>query len=202
MANDRFHVAPLLSTLAELKAIRHERGDRSPFKDQTEFLRWADKVEPLLAFDVGVSDEFRGNVRSVKMLVGWRVAGKYDGAVSEAIGTVNKAIALLELTLKAAADSLSPSARGPASVVPLPPPESVTLKWLFAHATWSVYAMFLGSLAVSFGIGRELGKLETQIQSSSLSKPALTNAQPTSSVNSGSELTKPEAKSNSASTPK
>ena len=189
---------PPPSVLVALKEIRYERGDRSPFRDHSDFLRWTDKAEPLLGFNDSLLAEFRDSVRAAKLVIGWK-QDKYDGAVNSAIGAVNRAITILEheeppATAPAIVEA---EAEAPKAVEP-----KVTLKWMFEHATWPVYATLLGAVAVAFGFGREVGKLETQIQSNSFSKPAPMTTTPTSTTNSSKEPTKLDVKSHIASAPK
>lgn len=184
-------------TLASLRTLRRERGSSSPFSNHTEFLQWADQILPLLEFDEKLAVEFKHLVEAATTVETWRPE-KYVPNINNAVGCVARAIALLEhadktpVPLPAASSEASPPAAD----------AKVTMKWLFEHATWPVYATFLGSLAVSFGIGREVGKFETQIQSSSLSKPAPITTTPTNTMNSSSEPMKPEVKSHTASSPK
>jgi hypothetical protein len=185
-------------TLESLKALRHERGDTSPFATHTEFLRWADQAAPLLAFEPELAEAFKSSASAATTVRTWKPE-KYVPAINNAIGTVNRAITLLEHVqpTTAAAEELKAPAEVPNATEP-----KVTLKWLFEHATWQVYTSLLGALAVAFGLGRELGKLETQIQTSSLSKPAPTTTTPTDTMNNSKEPTKLEVKSHIASAPK
>jgi hypothetical protein len=183
--------------LKSLKALRRERGNSSPFGSHTEFLRWSDEVLPLLEFEDKLAAEFKHLVDAATSVETWRPQ-RYAPNINNAVGCVTRAITLLEHADKTPVPL--PTASSEAS--PLTADAKVTLKWLFEHATWPVYATFLGSLAVSFGIGREVGKFETQIQSSSLSKPAPITTTPTNTINNSSEPMKPEVKSHTASSPK
>ena len=184
-------------TLESLKTLRHERGDTSPFATHTDFLRWADQAAPLLAFDTELADAFKGSASAATTVKTWKPE-KYVPAINNAIGAVNRAITLLEHARPPTIASDEPaSSESTKATEP-----KFTLKWLFAHATWQVYTSLLGALAVTFGLGRELGKLETQIQSSSFSNPAPTTTTPTKTINSSKEPTKPEIRSHIASSPK
>ena len=187
--------------LAELQKLRRERSEASPFASHDEFLRWTDQVEPLLQFQPSFLASFLHSVNAAKMVHGSRHQN-FRG-VNEAVATVNKAIAHLELELKsppAPPVVVATQARTtPAADVPAQP--KVTLKWVYEHASWTVYATFLGAVVASFAAGREVGKLETHIQSSTLSKPAPMTIAPTPATTSNSELIKPTAKLHIASSP-
>ena len=191
-------------TLESLKALRHDRGDRSPFSNHNEFLKWVDRASPLLAFNQALAEEFNNSSSAATTVRTWRPE-KYIPAINNAIGAVNRAIILLEHTaLPATASTNETQIYAPIQselksnqVYP-----KVTLKWLFEHATWPVYATFLGAVAVAFGAGREVGKFEVQIQSSSLSKPTPTTMTPTNTMKSSNELVKPEIRSHISSSPK
>jgi hypothetical protein len=138
------------STLAQLRAIRQDRGSRSPFQDHTAFLCWTDEAAPLLSFNAALAQEFAGNVHSAKMLFGWKEKeGRYDGAVSEAIGTVNKAIALLEAQIASATESPGVTAITP----PLVAPERVTIRWLVDHVPVPSLGGGVALLISTFGAG-------------------------------------------------
>ena len=185
-------------TLESLRALRRERGDTSPFATHTDFLRWADQAAPLLAFEPELAEAFKGSASAATTVRTWK-PDKYVPAINNALGTVNRAITLLENMRPTAAElNEQPTPAGP----PKAAEPKVTLKWLLEHATWQVYTSLLGALAVAFGLGRELGKLETQIQTSNLSKPAPTTTTPTNTMNSSKEPTKLEVKSHIASAPK
>ena len=191
-------------TLESLKALRRDRGDHSPFSNHTAFLKWVDEAAPLLAFNQALAEEFNNSTQAATIVRTWRPE-KYVPAINDAIGAVNRAITLLEHTAPPSAASTNeiensdPMQFGAQSKQVDP---KVTLKWLFEHASWSVYTTFLGVVVVAFGIGREIGKFETQIQSNSLSKPAPTTITPTNTIKSNNELVRPEIKSHIASSPK
>lgn len=180
---------PPPSVLVALQAICHERSDRSPFRDHTDFLRWADKAEPLLSFNDVRLQEFKSSVHAAKMVFGWK-EDKYDGAVNGAIGAVNQAIIELEHQQLSVAP-LPTSDRGPQEP-PTPkavlPPEKLTIKWLYEHAPWSFYAWFFGALAVSFAAGFSASQIMTSIKTTNFSNAAPNTATSTS-ANSPSRST-------------
>jgi hypothetical protein len=183
------------SVLAELKTIRYERGTRSPFKDHTEFLRWSDKAEPLLAFHPGFTEEFKGSVHSAKNLLGWKEE-KYDGAINNAIGVVNKAITLLETQVVA----LEPAALAPeVQSRPLAAPDRVTLKWLYEHVPFPLAAGAVGTLVAAFLLG--LAFSETKMYAlvkSTVAMPSVSTASPAANTTEG----QPKNVSHTASSPK
>ena len=161
------------SVLAELKTIRHERGANSPFKDHTDFLRWSDKAEPLLAFHPGFTEEFKGSVNAAKNLLGWEES-KYVGAINNAIGVVNKAITLLETqSVSLEAVALAPEVQPR----PLAAPDKITIKWLYEHVPLPFVVGGVGALAAAFAIGLTFS--ETQMYAlikNTIAKPSTSSA--------------------------
>jgi hypothetical protein len=167
---------PPPSVLAALKEVQHERGDRSPFKDHTHFLRWVDQAEPLLGFNQALLEEFQSTVRAATLMIGWK-QDKYDGAVNSVIGAVNRAI--IELEHQEPVPAPTPSAPQTEHSAPAAP-ERLTLKWLYEHAPWSFYAWFFGSLAAAFAAGLSASEALTTMKSMNLSNQAPTTTRPMS----------------------
>jgi len=159
--------------LVELKRLRRERGETSPFQNHTAFLKWADEVEAHLHFHPAFLQSFKHSVHAAKMVHGSRLDN--TRGVNEAIGTVNKAITLLE-TQEAAdleAKKLSPVA----TAISYPP--KLTLKWLYEHAPWSFYVWLFGALSASFGVGFAISTATTKIISRPFSSAAPMTTDPT-----------------------
>ena len=160
--------------LEELKKLKFQRSDISPFKNEMELLKWTDSVKPLLSFDAKLQSAFAHQITVAKL----NFTGNNVSAVNEAIGILNQAILGLDTTLATNVE--------PKEIVlqaqKLETPAKLTIKWLIDHAPWSIYAWLFGALAVSFSAGRELGKIEYKMQSSSLSNPAPITTAPTSAT--------------------
>ena len=164
----------LAPVLAELKTIRHERADVSPFKDHIEFLRWSDRAEPLLSFSLELTDKFKDSVNAATAVRDWRPQ-MYVGAVQGAIEAVNKAITLLEMQIA----SESTDTMMDLTTQPLAAPEKLTIKWLYEHAPWSFYAWLFGALSVAFALGFQASEIRMAMYSKNVSSPAAITTAPT-----------------------
>ena len=134
--------------LAELKAIRQARSNVSPFKNHTEFLRWADKAQSLLAFNPQLAADFKGSVDAATAVEKWRPE-RYPVAVNGAIGSVNEAITLLEIQIASTPNTPAPEPRTSS----LAPPEKVTIRWLIDHVPFFLVVGGAALLVSTFGLG-------------------------------------------------
>jgi len=169
-------------TLQSLIALRYERTDYSPFKTHTEFLQWADKAGPLLQFNGELAQQFLGSVHAATAVRTWKPE-KYISAINNAIGSVNQAITQLEHQTTEVATSAEANAvidGSPLGGHAPPPPDKLTLKWLYEHAPWSFYVRLFGVVAVAFGLGFSASESLTTMKSANLSVAAPTTTKPTS----------------------
>ena len=163
-------------TLESLKALRHERGDTSPFATHTDFLRWADQASPLLEFTPELAEAFKSSVSAAITVRTWKPE-KYVPAINNAFGSVNRAITLLEHQLPQATvqvESIQPHAPAPIEA-----PSKDTIKWLYEHVSLSLVGGGVSLLVTSFLLG--LAFSETQLYAlvkSTIASPSSSSAKP------------------------
>lgn len=190
----RLHMHDRLRTLASLRALRHERSEGSPFADHTAFLRWADEVGPLLGFSEEIAKDFQASVEAATTVRTWRPE-KYVPNVNNAIGAVNRGIALLEHqpTDNSARRDVKPE------LPTIAAPAKLTLKWLYEYAPWSFYAWLGGALAAAFALGYSSSEILTkrsrpdQNLVSQSAKPGNQTATPTPRLPAESNRSSPNA---------
>jgi len=172
-ANPLFHqtlgsIMPI-DLLTELKKLQHSRSDSSPFAGIVEFNSWADKVIPLLEFDKNLQNHFRGMVLATNSAIRFKSAKQELENINNLIGIVNQAVISLEYLAHKAT-----------IILPLEVTEKMTLKWIWAHAHWSLYPLCLAALSGMFALGYNLSSIVASSQQSPLSTitPTISDAPP------------------------
>lgn len=130
--------------IEKLKTLQFERSNKSPFINHIEFLKWADKVSPLLSFDNKLKTSFDKYVLSAK--VTHRIDNNIDSCnnLNDAIGILNQAVLSLETnTIKT--DNTKNNG--------IEYPRKITLKWIWEHVPAKYYWSFFLILVFVFSLG-------------------------------------------------
>ena len=182
-----------LARIEALKILQHQRSEKSPFQCELSFHTWADKVVPLLSFDIKLQAAFKHRVASASL--SGRLGSDLDslGSINECIGIVNQAIVQLEHDGYKNVAQLAPE------ILPQLPPANqsepkITLVWVLKNMSLTAYGSLFALLGGSFLVGQWSQEMRTASQTKSLAENALTTTNPTN-------LKTPSINANTASSP-
>ena len=164
--------------LQKLKTLQRVRGDASPFASSLEYETWADEVAPLLSFNEKLQNSFTHYVRIAKFKS--RTGSPNIDQINETIGILNQAVI-------SRGSNNSPISKPKA----LDPPAKITAQWIWVHATWRLYALWLSSLGAAFFFGVKYSEITIKHPSENLSIAApqnITSANATSSTTNSASL--------------